>query len=544
MGIKMRSNAYKILIADEETRYVSMINRLTETSLEKTKVIKHAVSRKETIAQIKELAPDILVIDINLDELSGLETIKKIRKFNKTVHIIILTRCESFELMKRAIPLRLDAYLLKPIRRIQLSKEIQKVLDILEIETEEKEKAADKELSRLECLKFTEYSYIYSVLFNGEYTIDFPSYQKELCIGTEGYIMNIEIRPKNKDKVIDLQKASNRLYQCIKETIGKKNACVVGPRILNRVIVFVCDENKRTTEQRKYTIQMCDEIIEKVLITLGIKIVIGVGSIKSCQQIYVSYEEALRVLRYKKGDDSKSVHIYDVTLKCGEISKTYVELERIMLANIKGGQDNAIENFADLSELVKDFDLETRKNKMIEILVLCCNAGRIEEPNENSYLDYTVYLEELKEISGEQLEGWALKKLQYIMKAIRIRKASQMPFAISNAVSFMQNHYEENIQLDDVAGQVGFTPQYFSTYFKEEMKCTFLDYLTELRMGKARELISTDEVSVQEICFLVGYHNPNYFSRIFKKCNGCTPSVYKKKLENKVKQQKENVIDL
>ena len=90
----------------------------------------------------------------------------------------------------------------------------------------------------------------------------------------------------------------------------------------------------------------------------------------------------------------------------------------------------------------------------------------------------------------------------------------------------MEN-YSKDISLDEVSGKVDVSPYYFTRLFKEETGETFLEYLTKLRMDKAKELMKDQSISVKDICTRVGYADPNYFSRIFKKAVGMTPTEYR-----------------
>ena len=91
----------------------------------------------------------------------------------------------------------------------------------------------------------------------------------------------------------------------------------------------------------------------------------------------------------------------------------------------------------------------------------------------------------------------------------------------------MQEHFQENIQLDDAARSVGISPYYFSKLFKEQAGVNFIDYLTDLRMEKARDLLTHQNLSIKEVCARCGYADQNYFSRIFKKTVGMTPTEYR-----------------
>jgi two-component system, response regulator YesN len=98
---------------------------------------------------------------------------------------------------------------------------------------------------------------------------------------------------------------------------------------------------------------------------------------------------------------------------------------------------------------------------------------------------------------------------------------------MEQARDYIEKNYHKDISLDDVSRKIGISPYYFSKLFKEDMGEGFVEYLTKIRIEKAKELLSTTEYSMKEICSMVGYADPNYFSRSFKKNVGVTPTEYK-----------------
>jgi two-component system response regulator YesN len=86
------------------------------------------------------------------------------------------------------------------------------------------------------------------------------------------------------------------------------------------------------------------------------------------------------------------------------------------------------------------------------------------------------------------------------------------------------------LTLEEVAEHVGLSPYYFSKLFKDRFGVTFIDYLTEVRIERAKEEMRDPNKSLKEVCFLVGYNDPNYFSRVFKKQTGLSPTEYRKTL--------------
>ncbi|WP_066310813.1 response regulator [Bacillus sp. FJAT-29814] len=95
---------------------------------------------------------------------------------------------------------------------------------------------------------------------------------------------------------------------------------------------------------------------------------------------------------------------------------------------------------------------------------------------------------------------------------------------------FIEENFTKTISLEDAAEYVGISPFYLSKLFKEKFSVNFIDYITQLRVNKAKDLMKNPESSLKEICFNVGYKDPNYFSRVFKKTTGYSPSEYRKRL--------------
>ena len=95
------------------------------------------------------------------------------------------------------------------------------------------------------------------------------------------------------------------------------------------------------------------------------------------------------------------------------------------------------------------------------------------------------------------------------------------------AQEYIQENYKKDLSLDALSKELDISPYYFSKLFKEETGSNFVEYLTNLRMSRAKELLKDEKLSMKEICMEVGYSDPNYFSRIFKKNFGMTPTEYR-----------------
>lgn len=160
-----------------------------------------------------------------------------------------------------------------------------------------------------------------------------------------------------------------------------------------------------------------------------------------------------------------------------------------------------------------------------------------------------------------QMELELKEKLKYAeesLNALRFQENGAMPFPdtanrdgetdsehpgyrktgglTKKAREYIKENYSKSITLEDVARAINVSPQYLSKLFKEETGENFIDYLTGIRIRIAKNLLVANELSIKEICYSTGYSDPNYFSRIFKKIVGTTPTEYKDEFINRISE--------
>lgn len=116
------------------------------------------------------------------------------------------------------------------------------------------------------------------------------------------------------------------------------------------------------------------------------------------------------------------------------------------------------------------------------------------------------------------------------IEKIRQERDHETHSMINRATSFIHKNYNRELTLEEVAEYVHLNPYYFSKVFKQLTGATFIDFLTEVRITQAKKLMEQKELSLKEICYLIGYNDPNYLSRVFKKVVGKTPSEYRQSL--------------
>ena len=183
--------------------------------------------------------------------------------------------------------------------------------------------------------------------------------------------------------------------------------------------------------------------------------------------------------------------------------------------------------FSILIEKIKPFNDTKKRNKLLEILVTSTLTAQATGETKSNTPPYIDFVKDMEELSGDDLIEWAFKTFITITGYVRPKTTIDYSNDIVRIThEYLEAHYADEITLEDVAEQVNISPQYFSKLIKKNTGFNFTEWLSMIRIQKAKELLTNTNLTVKEVCFKVGYKDPNYFSRIFKKRMGMTPSEY------------------
>jgi two-component system response regulator YesN len=178
---------------------------------------------------------------------------------------------------------------------------------------------------------------------------------------------------------------------------------------------------------------------------------------------------------------------------------------------------------------IRPLNDEMKRNRLLEILILTNHSLRLDSHEDLKQINYIGSVQKLMSLSGNQLIDYAYQMFIYITSYVKPQNSIDYSNHIVKAMQeYLETHYADDISLEDMAEHVNISPQYFSKLIKKTTGFNFIDWLSMLRVKKAKELLTNSNLTVKEVCFMVGYKDPNYFSRIFKKRIGITPSEYVK----------------
>jgi two-component system response regulator YesN len=360
------------------------------------------------------------------------------------------------------------------------------------------------------------------------------AYVEVIQFGTEdpsgGLLSPVESRVKAQDN-----------YMQIRSVIKSFQRCIIGPVMSDRIVLVVPHEDETVTyDERIETINNMRSLLQRLSEMLSIRVRAGIGKICRFADLRMSYLEAVQALRDSR---ARVVHIEDIS-EHGVYEDDYpIELERDTFTALSRGDVAGVREkanvFFDWMERHDPMDLDSMRLKVLE-LVLRSEHDAFAAGSVNYAFDYRKdYLTQVNALQDvRQIRDWFLDHMTSIAGTIHNQAEEKDESTVARACKYIQEIFRQELSLDDVSKEVNVSPYYFSKLFKAEEGVNFIDYLTALRIEEARKMLSGDEFAVKEVGARVGYQDPNYFSRIFKKNTGYTPTEYKERCNEKTKQDK------
>ncbi|MEH7493845.1 response regulator transcription factor [Neobacillus niacini] len=475
--------------------------------------------------------PDVLLTDIKMPEMDGLELIRNIREQNIDCNILILSSHDEYNYLRASIKLRVQDYILKhtfePDELIQTlnkldysdSKEGSSKLETIDIE---------KELQLL-----LQDSRIESHYLLRERKIDiyrYPGLVKKWGIkDAQGFWISIRAYPRENQYLNSELTALN--YQ-LQDLISRFSSIVyVG--IDQQTIHAFC---RMDSVSNLLNENIFDKWTTSVLQKLDIPIVVGLsegnsftnGIIKMRLQaetaISKSYYLGEGVYLCDKEDPIERISVIEWAkwkeralelLTVNEITSIFSWMDHI--------GDQFAQRFIPQEEAVRFLHMVYRSFLESRMEIYLLKKEEMVDGLNSSLMDY-------EDAIVNSTPAWkkVLKTTRKMMqeKDETILRKLKSPW-LEVVIKFIKEHYTEQIRLEDVAKLANFNENYFSLLFRNEMGITFLEYVTRLRIEKAIKLMKETSLSTEEISFQVGYPNGNYFVKVFKKVTGITVSQYR-----------------
>lgn len=545
---------YRIMLVDDEPLILAGITSLINWEDHDCTIVGKATNGQQALEQIIQLQPDIIITDIKMPVMNGLELIGKCKEENLNFSFVVLTNLEEFELAKKALTLGASEYLVK----INLTEESlvnslnrakqqydqittcntnQMVNSFIEAGNEEITKAFFKKL----LLTSEDYVIIEESVLPGKtdksnYFTDHEKQIADLYVSPVLILLNISYSNAgyiSEDKQDDIKKITNHASGIISEMLRRffKNSCLLEWGQRRFLLIVSTEDIDNLTDVLK---TFCHKVNTVLKTYFEITATFGISEVaKDAYQLPEYIDQTITAIDYYYYFPSSPIIFYSE--KCRKIRHNdnfdISFLKKELNSALK--QNDSEKVSAIFNQLIDLFSTYTPRKK--QAINACINLYSyiysFFENYENEALDiFPSTITVIEHLNQFSCLNDIIEYLKYfrtnICELLDAKKNSKIDKIIELTKKYVNNHYTEKLTLSSVSEALNFSSGYLSSSFKKHTGSNFSDYISYVKIEKAKELIDTHTYLMYEISDMLGFDNPYYFSKVFKKVTGMSPREY------------------
>ncbi len=508
---------YKVLLVDNEPYILEGLMQLIDWKANNCEIIGTAETGKQAFELLQTTAVDIVVTDIRMPEMDGLELCEKIRAHYPLMQLIILTGFPDFEYAQAAIKYGVADFILKPTTDDALEAGIAKAIQTLnrfrQAEENESSLLLQRQLILRDLLSGSGHSQIWVLNKLAEAQLLITEYMV-LSVRLYGY--------KDLSEVTDMMKDFSDRAQKI---AGEKGATVYFvEKDESRCYLVVLNEQEVCDRFSRSLVSEIDEDADY-------SVRIGCSTLyRSVTEMNHGAEEADDARRFILHESQSSVMKYEQLPDLStEVKGRLVEMMRRTQTAFENHNEERIrssldEIFSYMQENAVPY------STMLNMTEMFLNYGRALLLSHSLLGEFD---EETPYLTEETPEGLRLRieeQLKRILERLKEENTSD-DSAIVQVCDYIDAHYKEALTLEKLAEMVHLSPGYFSRLFKRCKGVNFGNYIAHRRMERAKELLERTDMKIYEVSDEVGIDDPVYFSRLFKKHTGLKPKEFREKVK-------------
>lgn len=488
--------------------------------------------------------PDILITDIKMPFMDGLELSRLVKQELPDIKILILSGYDEFEYAKEAIRIGVAEYLLKPVSSNKLLEVLRSVTSAIVQERQEKELLRKYEADMLENREYQKDEFLNRILTQNLSVTEILAQAKALSMDLSAQLYNTVILEVAGISAADETGGVNML-SAIETGIEEQNGLYTFRRSTERWMVLCLAEDSVQMDQKVRTVEAC---VKSALDTCPVQTeyfgAIG-HPVSRIRELKESLAEAERVFacRYLKEwnqivgsegipeNGSENTELNVGSLEVAKLDRKI--LDGFLKTGLRGQASSFVdEYFASLGEK----NIQSLLFRQYVTMDAYLTAVNVLESIGYDSDEFVARCGDFKDMETVfQTVAHTKKYLVHLIETTidfreAVSKGSNSSLLKAARSYIEQNFDNEDISLNTVASSVNLSPNYFSTVFSQEMGMTFIEYLTRVRMEKAKELLRGSSMKTAEIAYAVGYKDSHYFSYLFKKTQHCTPREFKSQI--------------
>lgn len=533
---------YKVIIVDDEAVVRNGLKNTINWNEHGFELIGDYANGREAWDAVELDKPELVISDISMPFMDGLELAGLISAQFPYIKMIILTGFDEFEYAQQAIRLKVSDFILKPIT----AREIRALLDRIKAEMDE-ERQHREDLGRLnnqlmQSLPLLKERFLERLVAVGlgKTEIEERFAYFNLPPASPLYLVMVVDIDDFGDRELnsyehDVEFLRFAAFDIFQETLERDNVLAFRTREERMVAIVFGQENESLLYEQVFS--LAEDVRYRIEKYLKFTVTTGIG--RTCllaEQLPVSYKSALSVLDYRfLLGKNRVLSIMDIEGKPSIAMPPVLDWDRKLATAVKTG---AIQ---DAHQLIEVGVAELRTSlvaveacllQMQKVVLSLMNSIQelVIQENEPSFGTQIKLMDVYKFKTLDEIEVWLKEVVSSIISTIVENRNHLTNTQIHRAVEYIDTNYaNEKMSLQDLCRHVLMSTSYFSLVFKQHTGETFIEYLTGVRIGKAKELLHNSTMKLYEIAEQVGYKDPNYFSILFKKHTGITPKDYRDK---------------
>ncbi|MDO4321369.1 MAG: response regulator [Lachnospiraceae bacterium] len=532
----------KVLIADDEEKVCQLIVHLVDWESLDMEVVAVTHNGIEALEAIRKWKPDIAITDIRMPGCNGLELIQESKTISPQMEFIIISGYRHFEYAQTAIRFGVKDYLLKPIKKEELNSTLKRMHDSY---MERNKRLSQEEmyqitlqnnLDRLRAGLFSDVllrkkidvSELEIVLMNEKYHYQFhPGCFQVVVIKMDGVDTRIMMNQEFLQEKV-LEAFNNRIREyCFDSEICLENYTCYA--VLNYP-----EENSKAV--RRVLKQILDHLLLQNDIFENLRVTIGSGSVENgIETIHRSMKTASLAAEERLLQGTNRV------LECENQPRQsfaenalFYDFNQWMGTAVENLDEKAISNaiFSLKQEMLKcdavsGHDILQMGKEIVQIYLFTVRKNKFPlHVDESWFEDYVRAIDSMSSV--DEIFRYAEKTVRESFHELIQVKMAEDNRPIRMAKQYIKENFGSSITLEMVSSQAGFNPAYFSTMFKKETGATFSEYLLQVRIEAAKEMLRDTNLNISEICERVGYSDSKYFTKTFTREAGLKPNQYRK----------------
>lgn len=520
----------RILLVEDEPMFRKGLAKMIAGLNTGWEVCGEAENGEEAQRLVEELCPDLVITDIRMPLVDGLELLQRVKAGHPDTVVIVITGFQDFQYAQSALRSGALDILVKPCSKQDICHVLDKAESVLAVKREQKGKEQQEEARRLD-------NTLRELFLRLPYRPDVAAALERRINGTHLILLNIpDYFPAHKRYT---KKDIPLLQFAVLNIVGEMTREIQGDAGCLLIVQTGCFALFVKGLEEERLLQLQGAIADSLWSFLGLRAELYEAvRVNALEKLADLYEERIGARESKaaaggSGLSGQSREELAQDFSDGASSRMKQQLIAGQLAELirEGNVKELRECLEQLAEGACSCTPDTQKLEALSIDFAMQETARkqLEAAYEPGLL--MARIERLHECgSGKELREWLAEGIGRFLESLAEWQNKYGGSSVAAAIRYMEEHYaSRQLTLADVAVQAHLSPAYFSHLFKKETGRSFVTYLIEMRMEKAKQLLAGTSLNVTEVAGVVGYDLPNYFAKLFKQYNGLTPKEYRKR---------------